>query len=133
MILPHETSVRSLHFCAPQCVNGTDMFSLLIKMFFFQSVFRGAPDVVHTQCGYLVTSIGKVLCCHLDLSSRAGHLCRCTCLGLQRAMSKIMHWVPHCILLLIVLHLCEGGVFTQWLWPNCCPPGGGKTQYSPQK
>ena len=34
----------------------------------------GAPDVAHARCGYLVTCMGKVLCCHLDSFSGAGHL-----------------------------------------------------------
>ena len=45
----------------------------------------GAPDAVHTQCGYLATSMGKVLCCHLDLSFCAVHVCGCTFLRPQRA------------------------------------------------
>ena len=62
----------------------------------------GAPDTARTLRSYLAT-MGKVLCCHLDLSSRTGHLCGCSYLGLQK---------ESCIVLLIVLYLGRRGVYT---------------------
>ena len=49
------------------------------------SYVGGEPDAVHTRRGYLVISMGKVLCYRLDVFSCAGQPCGCTYLGLQRA------------------------------------------------
>ena len=45
----------------------------------------GAFNAALTQCDYLSTSMGKVLCCCLVLSCCALHLCRCTYLESRRA------------------------------------------------
>ena len=66
---------------------------------------------MHTRCGYLATSMGKVLCCRLDLSSCTGHLCEGTYLGPQRAKGHFKDYDvgAHCVELLI-LRLWEGEV-----------------------
>ena len=72
----------------------------------------GARDAAHARRRSVATSTGKVLCCRLDLSSRAGHLCGYTYLGPRGATMGYFkdHEVgANCIALLIVLCLWEGG------------------------
>ena len=72
--------------------------------------------------------VGTVLCCRLDVSSRAGPLGGWTSLGLRRghngrrAISKTMKWVPIALCSLIALVFGGegggGGALMQLLWPK---------------
>ena len=73
-------------------------------------------------CSYLAISMGKVLCCCLDFSSRYGHFCGCTYLGAKghnapRAISKKYEVGANYVVLLIVLCLLK--CFVQVLQSKC--------------
>ena len=72
------------------------VLNVLTHAFVVMGLFFGrAPEAAHAQCGCLATYMGKMLCCRVDLSSRAGHLCGCTYFNRLRAISKISNkWVP---------------------------------------
>ena len=67
-----------------------------------------------------------MLCCHLDLSSRAGHLCGCTYLGHNgpRAISRSKKWVPISCALDRVTFGGRRGCLYKFCGQTVCSPWG---------